>query len=184
MVYDPEEDSYVLEEVVKKVVKPQMFVCDMGTGSGIQAIAAAKAGARTVLAVDIDNEALDYVMQEIKEQKLMNVRTKHSDLFQEMSVHDVFDVIIFNAPYLPDDKDDPDLALDGGAQGHELIARFLKDAKKHLAQTGKILLLFSTQSGFGKVLEAIADNDYVAEQMAEVPMFFERLYVYQLQHKT
>lgn len=176
--YEPQEDSYLLEEVVKRVVEPGMHVLDMGTGSGIQAFAASKAGARTVLAVDINDNALDCVNEKIVSEKIANVRTKHSDLFAE--VPDKFDVIIFNAPYLPNDKRDPDVALDGGEQGHEIIARFLEQAPNHLNENGCILLLFSTQSGFGEIINAITANGFVAEEMAQYPMFFERLYVYKL----
>lgn len=40
MIYEPEEDSYLLEKYVKKLAKGK--VLDLGTGSGIQALAAKK----------------------------------------------------------------------------------------------------------------------------------------------
>ena len=180
MVYEPQEDSHLLAEVVAKRVKPKMHVLDMGTGSGIQAFSATKAGARIVMAVDVDEQALDHVTQQIKEKNILNIRVQQSDLFSNIGEHDLFDIIIFNAPYLPDDVNDPDIALDGGVQGHELITKFLAQAKNHLLPNGEILLLFSTQTGFEQVLEAINDNEFIAEQLAEYPMFFERLYVYSL----
>ena len=180
MVYDPQEDSYLLADIVKKRVTNDMRVLDVGTGSGIQAVTAVEAGARTVVAVDIDQEALDQVMSVVKEKGYANLRVQHSDLFSSIGKNDLFDVIIFNAPYLPSDKRDPDLALDGGIEGHELIARFLGEAKNYLLPGGEVLLLFSTQSGFEQVLKAITDHEYVAEELGELPMFFERLYVYSL----
>jgi len=180
MVYSPEEDSYLLEKVVKEVVGPGMKVLDMGTGSGIQAIAASDAGARTVLAVDVDAQALDFVAKEVEKKEIKNIRIKQSDLFTELGEHDTFDVIIFNAPYLPDDEHDPDLALDGGEEGHELITQFLEGAAAHLEKEGVILLLFSTQSGIAQVMDAILNNGFVAEEKAKEAMFFEGLYVYQL----
>lgn len=180
-MYFPEEDSYLLEKVVKEVVKPGMIVCDMGTGSGIQAFAASDAGARTVLAADIDTEALDHVMKTVQEKEYPNIRTRQSDLFSEFSKNELFDLIVFNAPYLPDDSRDKDIALDGGEQGHELIGRFLRSAKKHLKEKGKVLLLFSTQSNMAKVIEHIKNNGFIAEEKAHEGMFFEGLYVYQLE---
>lgn len=182
MVYEPQEDSYLLEKVVHKRVQQGMKVLDMGTGSGIQAFAAIESGARTVVAADIDQEALDEVMIVAKEREYAHLRVQHSDLFSNIGKGDVFNIIIFNAPYLPDDKRDPDLALDGGVEGHELITRFLTQAKNHLAEDGEILLLFSTQSGFEQVLKAINDNEYIAEEHGVFPMFFERLFVYGLSH--
>ena len=181
MIYEAQEDSYLLEKVVKEVVKAKMIVCDMGTGSGIQAFAAAEAGARTVLAVDKDLEALDYVMKIILEKKYSCIRTRQSDLFSEFSQNEDFDVIIFNAPYLPDDNRDPDVALDGGEEGHELIATFLEQSKNYLKATGCILLLFSTKTGLENVMQAISEHGFLAEEKAYEGMFFEGLYVYKLQ---
>ncbi len=180
-MYFPEDDSYLLEKVVREVVKPGMIVCDMGTGSGIQAFAASDSGARTVLAVDIDLEALDYVIKVIQEKKYPTIRTRHSDLFEEFSKDEFFDVIIFNAPYLPDDTRDPDIALDGGEQGHELVENFLGQSRSHLKEGGCILLLFSTQTGLANVMKAISENGFFAEEKAYEGLFFEGLYVYQLQ---
>lgn len=179
-MYFPEEDSYLLEKVVKDVVEPGMIVCDMGSGSGIQAFAASDAGARLVLAVDIDTEALDYIMKTIEEKKYPTIRTRHSDLFNEFSDTELFDLIIFNAPYLPDDKQDKDVALDGGKEGHELIAKFLEQAKNYLQENGSILLLFSTKTGLPNVMQSISENGFLAEEKAYEGMFFEGLYVYQL----
>jgi len=179
-MYFPEEDSYLLEKVVKDVVEPGMIVCDMGTGSGIQAFAAADSGARIVLAVDIDTEALDHIMRLIQERKYPTIRTRHSDLFCEFSDNELFDLIIFNAPYLPDEKKDPDVALDGGKEGHELITRFLEQAKNYLQEKGSILLLFSTKTGLANAMQSISENGFLAEEKAYEGMFFEGLYVYQL----
>ena len=53
IVYEPAEDSYLLQKFVKKLVKGK--VLDMGTGSGIQALSVKG----DVLAVDINPEAVE-----------------------------------------------------------------------------------------------------------------------------
>jgi len=180
MVYEPQEDSYLLEKVVREVVTPGMKVLDVGTGSGIQAFAASGAGARTVLAVDVDYDALDFVMKEIAKKEIKNVRTKQSDLFSSLGTNDSFDVVIFNAPYLPNEEKDKDIALDGGVEGHELIVRFLGGVGDFLEKNGLVLLLFSTKSGMEHVMAAITSNGFIAEEKAAETMFFEGLYVYAL----
>jgi len=45
---------------LRKVVTPESYVIDLGTGSGVLALLAAKAGARKVTAVDINPECIDY----------------------------------------------------------------------------------------------------------------------------
>ena len=55
-IYEPAEDSYLLQKYVKELAIGR--VLDMGTGSGIQAITALKnLQVRLVLAVDINPEA-------------------------------------------------------------------------------------------------------------------------------
>ncbi len=120
MIYEPAEDSYLLQEEVKKFVKPNMKVLEIGTGSGILAETAKNMGA-DVLAVDINPEAVKYV----KEKEINSIV---SDLFS--NVEDKFDLIIFNPPYLPREGMEPEdsqLATTGGEKGNEVIERFLKE---------------------------------------------------------
>ena len=55
MVYEPREDSFLLEEAVGKYASGR--VLDIGTGTGIQARAAKSKGLQ-VMACDIDSKAL------------------------------------------------------------------------------------------------------------------------------
>ena len=52
-------------ERLEKVLRTDMEVFDVGTGSGILAIAAAKLGAKTVKAVDIDATAVRVAIENI-----------------------------------------------------------------------------------------------------------------------
>lgn len=48
---------------IREIVKTNDYVVDIGTGSGVLAIMAAKAGAGKVTAIDINSESLDYARQ-------------------------------------------------------------------------------------------------------------------------
>ncbi|MFH0978815.1 MAG: methyltransferase [Candidatus Woesearchaeota archaeon] len=112
MGYEPQEDSFLLQKYVKKFAKG--VVLDMGTGSGIQANAAASR-AKKVIAVDKDKEVIKQLNKSNTNKKI----TYHeSDLFSCFKkVHcGRFDTIIFNPPYLPREGSE-DLALDGGRKG-------------------------------------------------------------------
>lgn len=68
---------------LEKVVQPGQDVIDVGTGSGVLAIAAAKFGARHVLAIDLDPVAVSSAHENIRLNQLENqVSVKHSDLLQ------------------------------------------------------------------------------------------------------
>ena len=57
MIYEPREDSFLLQKYVKKYSKGR--VLDMGTGSGIQALTALEK-TKCVVAVDINEETLQF----------------------------------------------------------------------------------------------------------------------------
>jgi release factor glutamine methyltransferase len=165
-IYQPREDSYLLEKYVKKLARGR--VLDMGTGSGIQARAALE-NAESVTAVDINSEAI------IKNNKITFLI---SDLFS--NVKGKFDTIIFNAPYLPSEGE-RDPALDGGKEGHETIERFLTQAKEFLAGDGIILLVFSSLTNKDKVDRIIKENGYSFELLEKVHISFEDIYCYKLE---
>jgi len=165
-IYEPREDSYLLQKYVKRYAKGK--VLDMGTGSGIQALAALEK-TKDVLAVDINENAVVHVRK-------LGVKAKVSDLFSD--VKGKFDLIIFNPPYLPEEKGRGEAALSGGKKGHEVIERFLKEAKRYLEKDGNILLVASSLTGD---IEKTSKNlSYKIECLETESFFFERISVYLL----
>ncbi len=59
------ETTHMCMELAEKYLAPGMRVMDVGTGSGILAIAAAKLGAKEVLAIDIDPDAVKVAKENI-----------------------------------------------------------------------------------------------------------------------
>lgn len=176
MAYEPREDSYLLLKHLKTYVHGS--VLDMGTGTGILAQEASKY-ATQVLAVDIDPEAIAVAQKQGK--KRPHIRFVKSDLFSH--IKGTFDTIIFNPPYLPTDARAPDIALDGGKKGWELIERFLHASSAFLKPEGNILLLFSSLTNKAKVDMLITNNLLVHEEIDHYKCSFEKLYVYRI-YKT
>ena len=168
-IYSPAEDSYLLQRHVERLVEG--LVLDMGTGSGIQAVAAAKKQeVSRVVAADIDPEAVEAARGRAEDaqvsQKMCFV---NSDLFA--NIQGCFDWIIFNPPYLPSEADIEDETWDGGETGRETTVRFLEGAKEHLAPHGSILIIYSS--------EAEIDAEplgYRLEVLEEEKLFFETIY--------
>jgi release factor glutamine methyltransferase len=147
-IYQPSDDSYFFADFLKKYFKSHKTnsYLDIGTGSGILAKTALKfLPAKNITAADINPNAIKSLQNE-KFQKIQ------SDLFKNITSK--FDLITFNAPYLPLDKREPkssQLATTGGKRGDEISIKFLKQAKQHLKPKGKIFLLISSLTPMNKL---------------------------------
>ncbi len=181
MIYEPREDSFLLQKQIKKYCKPNYVVLDMGTGSGIQAREAALY-CKSVVGVDVQKSVIDNFNKNKKyfdDKRLKKITYKVSDLFS--NVKGKYDLIIFNPPYLPENPKDKDVTLDGGKKGYELVERFLSEVSAHLKKDGKVLLLFSSLTKKNKVEEFITKNGLKFREVAKQKIFFEELYVYVLE---
>ena len=179
MIYEPREDSFLMEKAVKKYACGK--VLDMGTGYGVQAIAAAKnKDVKSITAVDINKDAVMAALQTAMT-KGVPISVLQSNLFDNLD--DKFDTIIFNPPYLPSDPKIKDITLDGGKKGYELIERFLKQAKEHLEKNGIILLLFSSLTDKDNVENILTKNKYKFKEVDKLNLDFEELYIYRIQCK-
>lgn len=178
MVYEPQEDSFLLQEFVLKVAKGN--VLDMGTGSGIQAATAARSRkVNEVYGADIDPEAIEFAKKH--QDSKLNIKWVKSDLFEKFKrkkFHHYFDVIVFNAPYLPHEGGKRHIDLEGGPVGHETIERFLQDAQKYLKPDGKILLAFSSLTPH--MPDMLYKYWYAGKELGKRHLFFEDILVYEL----
>jgi len=140
-IYQPSDDSYFFSNFLKKYLKENKInsYLDMGTGSGILSETASKfINKRDILAADINPDAVKFVKQK-------DFKTIKTNLFDKIKAK--FDLITFNAPYLPGDSREPkdsQLITTGGKRGDEISLKFLRQAKKHLNKNGKIFLLISS----------------------------------------
>ena len=177
-VYEPAEDTFLLAENLD--VNDGDTILDMGTGCGILGILAAKK-AKYVVAVDIN----PYAMRCAKENALLNnARSKISfvqaDLFAHLSEKIKFDTILFNAPYLPVEENEPtswvSCAWSGGATGREVIDRFITESVTHLKGRGRVILLQSTLADIEKTLLAFKKQRLSGRVIAKrAQPFFERI---------
>lgn len=74
------ETTRMCIEALEKYVSPDSTVFDIGTGSGILAITAAKLGANHVVGVDLDPVAVDSAKSNVGFNKLDNIEILHGNL--------------------------------------------------------------------------------------------------------
>ena len=175
-IYFPEKDSYLLSEIILNELprflskNPDLIFLEIGCGSGVQLKTALKTGLskQNIFSCDIDPISVSHC-------KKLGFNCVQSDLFEK--IKGKYGLIIFNPPYLPEDKREPKnsrLATTGGKKGNEIINRFLKDAKKYLKEDGKIFLVTSS------LTKGINWQDYKKKLLGKKKLFFERLYVWEL----
>ena len=123
-------------------------VLDLCTGSACLAILAARAfRTASVDAADISPQALAVAKKNIARHRLgRRVRALRSDLFEALQGR--YDLIVSNPPYVTNAETDalpreyrhePRLALAGGHDGLDLVARILAQAQAHLAPGGALV---------------------------------------------
>jgi len=173
-MYPPSEDSFFFSEFLssyfkklKKHEKQKLKFLDIGTGSGILAQTAKQAGIKDITAVDIDEEVIKHT------KKIKGVKAIHSNLFSKIKKSDKFNIIVFNAPYLPEEETGFDNKADttGGKTGDEIPINFLKQANQHLAKGGKIFLLISSLTPMNKI------RKFSPKTAAKKRIFFEDLII-------
>jgi len=127
------ETEILLEEAIKRIDPQGVPVLDVGTGSGILALSLAKKFPELeIVAVDISPAALAVAAKNAD--GVGNIRFIEGDLMENASLPERFQMIVANLPYIPSGQIDglmrevrhePRLALDGGADGLDLVRRLV-----------------------------------------------------------
>lgn len=172
-VYEPAEDSFLLARNLK--VREGDVALDIGTGTGIIALLMARK-AKFVLGVDVNPKAVELARENARINGIKNVAFSVSDLFE--NVEGKFNIITFNAPYLPGEPEKPiDLALVGGKKGREVLDRFIAGVDKHLEPEGIIQIVQSSITGVEETIEKLRNKGFNVEITARERYFFEEILV-------
>jgi release factor glutamine methyltransferase len=177
-VYEPAEDSFLFAENLD--VEEGARVLDVGTGCGLLGILASKK-AGGVVAVDLNPFAIRCAR---KNAALNGARDKmdfiQASLFSALNNGVRFDLILFNAPYLPSDIGEDASWIGrswaGGSNGREVVDQFIFEVPAHLNPMGTVMLMQSTLTGVDETLQKFSQNNLKSIVKAELRLpFFETL---------
>jgi ribosomal protein L3 glutamine methyltransferase len=135
-------------------------ILELCTGSGCLAIMMADAFPNSVVdAVDISRDALDVAEQNIREYKLEGrVNPIESDLYQNVPFK-LYDMIITNPPYVNSDSmsklpqeylREPQIALDGGSDGMDLVRKIVAGAAERLTPNGILMVEIGNERDYAE----------------------------------
>lgn len=149
-------------------------VLDMGTGSGICGVFAARQGAH-VVAVDIAEQAVRCAkvnaLLSAVEDRLEILR---GDLFEPVR-GELFDLVLFNPPYFAGRPAEPwELAW----RSEDVIERFLAGLRQVLAPGGRALMIVSTETA--GIDEALRRNGVQARTVWKRNLISEQLTILEL----
>ena len=145
----------VLDMAKTRPVGEKLTIADVGTGSGIIAVCAAKhLPACHVIAIDTSPAALEVAKSNAEKHRVLErVEFVHSDLFASVAPEKKFDFILSNPPYVaagefdvlpPDVKNfEPRSALLAGPRGTEVIERLIPQSAQRLNPGGYLIIEIS-----------------------------------------
>lgn len=152
---------------------------DMGTGSGIGALALARAGF-SVVGVDVNPEAVRCARINALLNRLeARVDVREGDLFAPLG-DERFDVVAFNPPFFDGTPSD---LHDAAWRGAGVLERFASGLPRHLSAGGFALVLLSDLGPEERQLEALRGAGLVVEARASRQWTRERLTVWAARRK-
>ena len=155
-------------------------VAEVGCGSGILSLAAARAGAVSVTAMDINPNAARAATMNGRDNGLPQVRGVASNLMSGIAARPLFDVIITSPPsFAGEPRDLADRAWHAGPEYRD-IKELFKQARERLAPGGVVYLLLSSDSDLKLLGELIHLAHFSAHQVGEQSIFIENFILYEL----
>ena len=156
----PRQDTEILVEEVLKELHDRMRILDMCTGSGCILLSLLHySNDCEGLGVDLSAEALEVaernVLKVLTPEKAEHAHFLQSNLFEK--VEGKFEIIVSNPPYIasaeveklmPEVRDhEPRMALDGTEDGLHFYRRIIKEAGKHLVNSGMLFFEIGYDQG-------------------------------------
>jgi release factor glutamine methyltransferase len=150
-------------------------VLDLGTGTGVGALAAIRVGAASVVAVDVDERAvrcarINALLAGCEDR----IDVRHGDLFEPV-VGERFDVVLFNPPFLGGRPDPGGHPLQRAFRAGDVLERFADGLAAHLAPGGHAVLVLSSVGVGAALIDRLADHGFASVTVATRDLGYERI---------
>ena len=156
-------------------------VCEIGTGTGILALAAARAGAANVVATDINPNASLSANENAQANGLGDrVTGVCMNLMAAMAPRPLFDVILSSPPkHAGEPKDLTDRGWHAGPEYRDIKEMFAQ-ARDRLKPDGRIYLMLSSDTNQEFFASLIANAGFSQRKIKEYSLVVESLIIFEL----
>lgn len=149
----------------KWTIPPNGCVLDLGCGSGVLGLAALRQGAARLVALDINPQAVRTTTINLTNLGLSDLGdARLSNCYSALANDEMFDVIIFAAPYWDRVAVD-DLERSCFDEGYGFFSAAITEAHNWLKDSGAMYVVFSDQGDVSRALEIIDDSALRIEKM-------------------
>lgn len=170
---DPQETLAFRRLVMRAVecTRPRR-VLDVGCGTGIPTIAAARAGAKSVVGIDIAEQNVERASENIRlahyESRVSAFHASWDDVATGRFPLGPVDLLVSNPPYVPSGEGS---AVDGGPTGTRLLDAIVEGTKEG---TRGLALLFGSLSDPLEVVARIERRGFQIVHLCAMPVVFGR----------
>jgi release factor glutamine methyltransferase len=172
----PRTGEFLASQLNSNLVGLEDEVLDMGTGSGVGAVFAARYAGR-VVAVDINPAAVRCTgINALINGAEGKIEVRHGDLFAAVQ-GERFDLILFNPPFL---RGAPTDDRDRAWRSSDVAERFARGLRDHLKPGGSALVLLSTFGDGGHFLNKFREQSLGVSVLADRRFVNERLTVFRV----
>jgi release factor glutamine methyltransferase len=168
--------AFLAESLNTQLIPRRSHVLDMGTGSGVGAVFAAR-WAHRVVAVDVNRQAvrcaqINALLHRVEDR----VDVREGDLFEPVA-GERFDVVLFNPPFFHGKPGDP---LEGALWSEDVVERFAASLRQYLTSEGFGLVVLSSDADVASFLRSFHKNGLHTAVVAQQDFMNERLTVHRL----
>jgi release factor glutamine methyltransferase len=154
--------SRILARFVSSLNLRETFFLEVGCGSGIVALCAARAGAR-VTAVDINPEAVRCTLANA-ERHALRIDARTGDLFSSLG-DERFDIIAWNPPFLTGTPATLAEAAFYGGPRFDVIRRFVDSVERHMNRGASVYTILSADIDIASIEDMFRNRSFVVSRV-------------------
>jgi release factor glutamine methyltransferase len=175
--------GFTADELEKRDVRGRS-VLDLGTGSGFLALCVARAGAGSVVALDVSPVATACASRNIVANRHHDtVSVFQSDVFDALR-SETFDLIVSNPPFYPRAaREDADRRFAAGAS-LDFYRRLAIGLGSRLKPDGRLLLVHSSDTPWEPIAALLREQGFTALEAARRRTLFETLFAFDVERST